>query len=488
MRSFIATITMLAMAACTSSSSLDESECAGKCDGHHGGHGGHGGMPAAPPMLRPTPWTGTLSTATFTDKNPDPKIVEVSLTAAMAQVEYLPGKIAQVWAYNGSVPGPTLQAKLGDRVIVRFLNNLPEPTTIHWHGVRVTNSMDGTHRVMQPIPPGATFTYDFTVIDAGTFWYHPHVRSAVQMEKGLYGGLVVRDPAEPAIASAAEEMIVLDDVHIDPVTGAPKNLENARTMMMGLEGNLLLVNAKRSNMGISVRAGERRRWRIVNAALSRYIKLSIVSGDMIRIGGDGGLLTTPQIVTELMLVPGERADVLVSARSPGVTATVRAVPYERADGAGATEGIDVLRLVPTTESASTPTAIPSSLRAISTLAPSGPTRTIRLGEMLHGSDMMFTINGQMHPDVPVIRSSLDTVETWNVINETGMDHPFHLHGFFFQRQGAREWKDTINIPANATVRLSVDFEDHVGAAGAWMYHCHIIGHQEGGMMGDVITQ
>lgn len=481
----LAKIMIVAMASCADSSSLDEGECTGKCDGHHGGHGG---MPAAPPMIRPAPWTGTLATATFTDQNPDPKIVEVSLTAAMTEVEYLPGKRARVWAYNGSVPGPTLEAKVGDRVIVHFTNNLPEPTTIHWHGVRVTNAMDGTHRVMEPIAPGATFEYDFTVIDAGTFWYHPHVRGAFQMEKGLYGGFIVRDAAEPAIPSTAEEVVVLDDVLVDPATGALKDLENARTMMMGLEGNLLLVNGARSNMGISVRAGEWRRWRVVNAALSRYVKLSMVSGDMIRIGGDGGLLAAPQTATELLLVPGERADVLVSARAPGTTATLRAVPYERADGAGATESIDVLRLVATTEPARTPAAVPSSLRAISMLAPSGPTRTIRLGEMVHGSEMMFTINGEMYPDVPVINSSLGTVETWNIVNETAMDHPFHLHGFFFQRQGAGEWKDTINIPANATVRLLVDFEDHDGAAGGWMYHCHIIGHQEGGMMGDVMTR
>lgn len=437
-------------------------------------------------MIQPAAWLGTLSTGAFTDENPDPAIVEVSLTAAMADVEYLPGKRAQVWAYNGSVPGPTLTANAGDRVIVHFQNDLPEETTIHWHGVRVPNGMDGTARVMQPVPAGGSFDYDFTVLDAGTFWYHPHIRSDAQVEKGLYGAIVVTDPAEPAFDTVAEDVVVLDDVGVDPETGAFVDALDERAMMMGREGNLALVNGARSNMGVSVTAGERRRWRIVNAANARYFQLSLVGGELVRVGGDGGLVTAPRPTTELLLTPGERADVLVSVSAPGTTATLRALPYERAMGAGVTEAVDLVRLVASADPAVTPAALPATLRTIPAPGASAITRALRLGERLDGDTMLFTINDAAFPDVPVLTPALASTETWDVVNETEMDHPFHLHGFFFQQDDVREWKDTINIPAKATVRLLVDFAPRSGAAGSWMYHCHILEHAEGGMMGELM--
>ncbi len=456
---------------------------AGGCGGGHGG--GHGNLPPAVPMITPDAWSGSLDTRVFTDENADPAIVEVSLTAAPGQVEYLPGKTAQVWSYNGGVPGPTLVANVGDEIIVHFTNDLPEPTTIHWHGVRVPADMDGTTAMMNPIPAGGTFEYRFRALDAGTFWYHPHVRSDVQVEKGLYGSIVIRDPLEPAIAAVAEEVLVLDDVLVDPETGALDETVGERAEMMGREGNLVLVNGLRSNLGIDVRAGERRRWRIVNAANSRYFKLILAGGSMTRLGGDGGLLAAPAPAAELLLVPGERADVVVSIADPSATATLLATTYERAGGAGATEPVDIVRLVAGPDAPVTPDPLPDTLRDIPAPgAPSG-SRTVRLGERMEGDRMIFTINDAAFPDVPLIETATGAVETWTIVNETMMDHPFHLHGFFFQEEGSGEWKDTINIPADATVALTVDFASRAGAAGSWMYHCHILEHAEGGMMGEV---
>jgi FtsP/CotA-like multicopper oxidase with cupredoxin domain len=110
---------------------------------------------------------------------------------------------------------------------------------------------------------------------------------------------------------------------------------------------------------------------------------------------------------------------------------------------------------------------------------------LRLSEQMVGHEMVFLINGAAHPDVPILRPSLGATETWTIVNESDMDHPFHMHGFFFVANGARERKDTINIPGNATVTLTPHFDDRDGAAGAWMYHCHILGHAEGGMMGEL---
>src|SRR3954469_23073543 len=120
------------------------------------------------------------------------------VTAAPTKIPLIDGKDLEVWAYNGRVPGPTLRVKLGETVRVRFTNNLPQETTIHWHGVRLPNAMDGVPFITQkPVQPGETFVYEFTPKDAGTFWFHPHVRASEQVERGLYGVLVVEDVAPP---------------------------------------------------------------------------------------------------------------------------------------------------------------------------------------------------------------------------------------------------------------------------------------------------
>jgi FtsP/CotA-like multicopper oxidase with cupredoxin domain len=138
--------------------------------------------------LAPANWDGGLKLAEAHDHNPDPKIVEVDLTARIADVEVASGKTVKAWTYDGGLPGPLIRAHVGDRVIVHLANELPQPTTIHWHGVRVPIEMDGVPDISQPeVKHGETFTYDFVVRDAGLYWYHPHVMSAAQVGFGLYG-------------------------------------------------------------------------------------------------------------------------------------------------------------------------------------------------------------------------------------------------------------------------------------------------------------
>lgn len=453
-----------------------------------------GNLPAVGPIITPAPWRGTLSVPTVANDNPDPNIVEVSLRAAPVEVEYVPGQRIQAWAYNGSVPGPTIRAKVGDEIVVHFSNALPEATTIHWHGVRVPSSMDGTVMMQQPIQPGSTFDYRFKALDAGTFWYHPHIRSDVQVDKGLYGTVVIDDPNGPAIPAVADEVVALDDVLVDqPSGGSSMAMGMGGSMermgmsgaIMGQEGNLILVDGERANVELPVRAGETRRWRIVNTANARFFRLALSHGTMVRIGGDDGLLARPEPVSEMLLVNGQRADVLVSVDEPGTTAVLQALPYGRAMGAMSSGPIDLVRLVASAEPAATWPVLPDPLRKISGPAQAVKSRSLRLGAWMSHGGWVFTINGAAYPNVPVIESSAGDTEQWQIVNETAMDHPFHLHGFFFWVPSEKGWRDTVNIPANATVTLEPYFDSRPGAAGSWAYHCHILEHAEAGMMAEL---
>lgn len=473
MRCPLALVPMLALAGCH------------LLPGDHGGHAGHG---APPPVRAVEPWAGPWDVPRLEDTNPDPDTVEVTLVAAPAERELLPGKKAMVWAYNGSVPGPLIEAKVGDRLVVRFRNELPEPTTIHWHGLRIPAEMDGVPGHSQPqIPPGGSFEYVFTVPDAGLFWYHPHVRSDVQVERGLYGPLVVRGPGEPS--ADRERLLVLDDVLVDEEGALVQRSPSPHEIMLGRQGTLLLVNGRPRPVA-TVQAGAIERWRLVNAANARYFRLALPGHRFQVVGVDGGLMEAAQEAEELLMVPGERLDLLVrAAGQPGSALDLQTLPYDRGHGTGGGASADVLRVVYAAE-ALPERPMPRVSGEVGGLAGFRRSRRLALTEEMHGSGRrapVFRINGEAFPKVTPLEARLGDTELWEVANDSDMDHPFHLHGFRFQvlpAAGAapapRAWKDTVNVPARATVRLGVQFEGHPGA---WMFHCHILEHAEHGMMG-----
>src|SRR5918995_639608 len=169
------------------------------------------------------------------------------------------------WAYNGVTPGPTIEARQGDTLVVRLTTRLGEPTTIHWHGLRLPAPMDGTQDVQKAVAPGDTFEYRFPLPDAGTFWYHPHMNETVQLERGLYGVLVVRGDDEPRVDG--DRVLVFDDVKVDR---AGKIAAPGRVMERhnGRQGNLLLLNG-RVDRKLEMAAGQIERWRLVNVSSAR---------------------------------------------------------------------------------------------------------------------------------------------------------------------------------------------------------------------------
>ena len=194
---------------------------------------------------QPVGWDKELTLPPPRDLNPDPRILEFNLEARIAAIEITPGVTTPVWTYNGMLPGPYLRAKVGDTVIVHFKNALPEETTIHWHGVRVPNDMDGAPGMTQkPVAPGGEFRYQFIVRDAGTYWYHPHTNSAAQVGWGLYGPIVVEDPSDPKVFGD-DLVLMLSDMSLDDKARLlPKDNGGEFGDLFGREGSVLLVNGK----------------------------------------------------------------------------------------------------------------------------------------------------------------------------------------------------------------------------------------------------
>jgi bilirubin oxidase len=422
---------------------------------------------------------------------PAARLVELTLTAAPARLSLVAGGTTDVLAFNGQVPGPTLEFREGDHVVIHFRNQLPEPTTIHWHGLHIPSTSDGSP--LYPVEPGATYDYVFDILPgaAGTYWYHPHPdhRSGYQIAKGLYGAIIIRAADDP-LAGIPEKVLVLSDNRFTPGgevdLPSPESPQGEIDEENGREGDVFFVNGKIMPT-ISIRSGEVQRWRIVNASAARVYRLALAGHEFVQVGTDGGLFEHPVPLHELVLANGERAELLVRATgAPGSRAVLQTLPYDRyapqTRPADWNVPRDLLTLQYTDEAPVAPVTVPARLRAVHAL----DTTKVTARRFIVFSQGL--INGRMMDMHRVDeRARLGATEIWQIENVVGMDHPFHLHGFQFQvldRNGVPEpfpaWKDMVNVRKHETVRFIVRFDDY---AGKWMYHCHILDHEDHGMMG-----
>jgi len=421
-----------------------------------------------------------------------PRTVDVSLVADDAQLALKPGTATAVFAYNGTIPGPTLEVREGDRVIVHFENRLSVATTVHWHGLHIPFDSDGSP--FHPVEPGEKRVYSFTLKpgSAGTYWYHPHPNHSTgyQVAKGLYGAIIVRASDDPIPASVTEKLLVLADNRLN--ADGSINLPEKHSQLHqfdeenGREGDMLFVNGQ-LNPAISIRSGEIQRWRIINASASRVYRLAIKGQKMIHVGNDGGLFERPVEVDELTIANGERIEVLVKGTGkPGDRTVLQSLPYDRYINQTRPKDWEVTRdlvaLTYTTAKPMSMVAVPASLRRIPALDSTKATAT-RVVVLSQGM-----INGKkMDMNRVDFSAPLGATEIWDIENIVGMDHPFHLHGFQFQvlsRNGVPEpfpsWKDMVNVPKHQTARIIVRYDDFPGK---WMFHCHILDHEDHGMMG-----
>ncbi len=442
------------------------------------------------PTLEPVP---ELPRAT--DMNPDPNIVEVTLVATAATTVYVDGRSTEVLAYRdgaidgseATVPGPMIEATQGNRLIVHFRNELTDrESSVHWHGLRLPIDMDGVNA----IAAGASFDYDFILLDAGWFWYHPHIETDEQIELGLQGQLRVLGANEPAIA--VERTFVFDDVDLDD-RGQLRIEPSHEDLALGRRGHTLLVNGKPPG-SIVASPGSVERWRLVNTSNGRFFDLRLDGLPLRVIGWDGGLIPEPYEVDHLIIAPGERYDVVISlARPRGSQLTLQTLEVARGHGGVDPGPLGLVRVdldgdaIPRDE---VPTVGPSITRL--PVSAQTMSRRFALSESLDGPQgAVFFINNQRWPLNTPVDVRLGDLEIWEVVNEADAEHPVHVHGHFVQvldRDGVPEaqlgWKDTFVVGAKSTVRAALRYE----APGMWMFHCQIPEHAELGMTADIEVQ
>lgn len=426
------------------------------------------------------------------DPLPSGTLHEISLVAAVGTTQLDDDASTEVWSFNGTVPGPEIRIRLGDTVRVTVQNDLQVATSVHWHGLRVPNDMDGVPGINQPpILPGGSFVYEFTPPDAGTYWYHSHKRGNEQLERGLYGSFVVED-ADPE-AYSQDLVLMVDDWLLDPARQLDPEFDSSDDVHHnGRWGSDLGVNGK-LNPTVTASPGERLRLRMVNASNARIYQLGFGELDAVAIAMDGLLVDTTFPADGIEIAPGNRVDVDV---------TIPATATGTFTIADSFTGIDPIPLVTLEISGDPvdpprfepPTSPVPDWSAAAEWAPNGTFELTLIGEETSEATGLagdavgvfsWAINGESWPEPGRYTSGLGTADKLRFVNDSGAFHPMHLHGQFFQvvaRNGVpvREghFRDTVLLDAGDTIDVVVVPLD----VGVWALHCHIQLHAEYGML------
>lgn len=453
-----------------------------------------------------------------------------NLTASLVQ-KTINGQSVKMLAYNGSIPGPTIQVQQGSEITIKFTNNSDVETTLHSHGVRMANEFDGTPDVTQkPIPIDGTFTYKLKFPDAGIYWYHPHIREDYAQELGLYGTfLVVSDDPNYWQPVNQEVPLMLDDILMEGGNIAPFDLVADRTLM-GRFGNVMFINGK-TDYRLNAKQGEIIRFYLTNTASTRTFNVTIPNTKMKLVGADGGKYERETFVDSIVIAPSERAILEVLFDKPGTFMLQHKTP-DRTYTLGNII-IDLERV--TTSYLRQFNTLRTNQDIIASIDPFRPSfaktadkklaLTIDMMGMPAGQAGMGTHGGHMisgsseaiewEDDMMMNQMSTTRNIQWKITdmdtNKSNMDidwkfkvgdiakiqifndpksmhpmqHPIHFHGQRFlvlSTNGIQNdnltWKDTALIKTGDTVELLVDMSN----PGTWMAHCHIAEHLEDGMM------
>ncbi len=435
---------------------------------------------------------------------------QLKLVTKPARVPIVGSKHPQtdVWSYDGRIPGPTIRAKQGQLLRVIVENNLPEDTTVHWHGIRLPNAMDGVPGLTQPpIKPGESFVYEFTPPDAGTFWYHPHADSLQQLGRGMAGPLIVEE-SEP-VPVDRDVVWLLSDWRLTSDAQIASGFGNAmEAAMSGRVGNTVTVNGYVSNEE-PVLAGERIRLRLINGALARIMALRFEGHHPVIVAIDGQSCEPHAPANgRLLLGPAMRVDIILDmSGEPGRRYRVVDDFYD-----GLTYWLTQLAYdeVPAVRGRAhdPPLALPRNPLPEPDLATAERHELHLQGGMMGGGGMAgmgmsgmgmsgmersatWAINGMsMTGDghagmAPLLTLARGRSHQLTIRNDTAWWHPMHLHGHSFRilRRNEtdvprRPWADTVLVPP----RESVDLAFVADNPGDWMLHCHVTDHQVSGLM------
>ena len=415
-------------------------------------------------------------------------------------------KPANIWGYGGAVPGPILRVRQGERLRARLINGLDQPTTVHWHGIRIDNTMDGVaHLTQAPVPPGGSFDYEFAAPDAGTYWYHPHSRSWEQLARGLYGVLIVDEPEPPQVDR--DMALVIDDWQLGQGgVFDEERLGNAHDWShAGALGNWPTVNGQ-AQPRLPARLNERLRLRLINVANATVLYAGLEGMAARLIALDGQPIAPRPLSDVIPLAPGARADVIADVIS---AEGVRLMLGGRENFELATFVVSgKAREEPLGDAAPLPANPLTELREggepldVRLVMEGGAMRwleTARIGEMaamhgeiapvagavsgrdLAGQGLFWAMNGVAGmPEKPLFSVKKGASVQLTFENRTAFAHAMHLHGHHVFDAAEDAWRDTVLVArdgprAAVTVRFVAD------NPGRWMLHCHMLEHQVAGM-------
>ena len=425
------------------------------------------------------------------------------LTAMSAKASFGTGHLADVWAYNQSVPGSIITVKKGDELAVLLENRLEQPTSLHWHGIRLENAMDGVPGLTQAaVQPGEDFLYRFKVPDAGTYWYHSHFNSPEQVGRGLAGLLIVEEndpyPVDRELHLVVDDWRLDEDGQIAGDFSAMHDISHGGRM-----GNYITFNGQ-FNPDVPVEHGERVRVRILNAANSRIIPLGFENHDVTVVALDGQPVVPFSVANgRLTLAPGQRVDAVIDMfADPGGrypvnffhrngVATVAHLSYNTTLNIKEAPGdVPKLSANPLNKKIDLDNAVVASLNmeggamgGMRQASYDGKNMGIR---ELVDQGKVWAFNGVVGlPDQPLLKARAGQTMVMEIANNNSWPHAMHLHGHHFtvvERNGEmvanHPWHDTLLINRSEKVRIAFVADN----PGKWLFHCHMLEHQMGGMI------
>ncbi|WP_227286922.1 multicopper oxidase family protein [Boseongicola sp. H5] len=451
-------------------------------------------------LMRATSSAFLTTVASRTWAEPEPP--QSRLVARQASVQLAPSAYPQteIWGYDGTMPGPLIRVRQGGRVVRRLLNDLPQATSLHWHGLRIDNAMDGVPGLtQQAVATGASFDIDFVAPDAGTYWYHAHNRSMEQVARGLYGALVVEEPERPDVDR--DEVLILDDWLLNQDT-AQIDADFSRShdrSHAGRLGNFIATNGQYDH-SLDVRRHERLRLRLVNAANARIFELALSGLNGWVMALDGMPLERPQPLSDTVLLgPGQRADLFVDVvAEEGKTAYLVRVD----NGEGFVQSAFPVMPGSSNARVNMPDPLPpnpdmgapdlaqarrlrlhmggGAMGRLRSAVLDGERRTFR--EMAE-ANQFWAFNDMIGmTDAPLAELSLGEPVRLEIVNDTAFPHAMHLHGMHFHEIATDgtlgPLRDTLLSYGGQTREIA--FVAH--NPGDWLFHCHMLSHAESGMM------